>query len=164
MAKLSFYQAMEKVAAIDARYSIEAYQFVKEALDYTNKLLKKATLKSGTPQHITGKELLEGIRLYTLKQYGPMSKTLLEHWGVRQCEDFGHIVFNLVNLGVFGKTDQDHLDDFKNAYDFNEVFVKPFQPRLEKTVLAAHKTRKNLKNKKNRPNKKDSASSKASNL
>lgn len=164
MAKISFSQAMEQVAAIDSRYSVEAYLFIKEALDHTTKSLKKNILKNGTPQHITGKELLEGIRLYTLREYGPMGKTLLEFWGVQKCEDFGDIVFNLVNLGVFGKTEGDTLEDFKNGYDFNEVFVKPFLPQRQKRSLASAKTRKHLKNKKNRPTKKDSTSSKASNL
>lgn len=164
MAKISFSQAMEQVAAIDNRYSVEAYLFIKEALDYTTKSLKKHVPKNGVPQHITGKELLEGIRLYTLKEYGPMGKTLLEFWGVQKCEDFGEIVFNLVNLGVFGKTENDTLDNFKNGYDFNEAFVKPFLPQLQKRSLTPAKTRKNLKNKKNRPTKKDSTSSKTSNL
>lgn len=164
MAKLSFSQAMEQVEAIDARYSKEAYHFVKEALDFTNKSLKKTGCKNGILQHISGKELLEGIRVYTLKQYGPMSRMLLAHWGVKKCEDFGEIVFNLVNLGIFGKTDGDSLEDFKKGYDFNEVFVKPFQPRLKKAPLVARKSRKNLKSKKNRPTQKDSPSSKTSNL
>jgi uncharacterized repeat protein (TIGR04138 family) len=40
----------------------------------------------------------------------------------------GHMVFNLIGAGVFGKTEQDSIEDFKNVYDFEEAFVKPFAP------------------------------------
>jgi uncharacterized repeat protein (TIGR04138 family) len=164
MAKISFQQALEQIVVIDPRYSIEAYQFVKEALDFTTKLLKKQAAKNQAPQHISGQELLEGIRIYTLRQYGPMGKTLLEYWGLRQCEDFGQIVFNLVNLGIFGKTESDSLEDFKRGYDFDEAFVKPFLPEERRTSILTLKTRKNLKNKKARPNKKKDSASKTPKL
>ncbi|MBX7157142.1 MAG: hypothetical protein K1X66_01970 [Verrucomicrobiae bacterium] len=164
MAKISFQQALEQIVILDSRYSIDAYQFMKEALDFTTKILKKNSSKNPAPQHITGQELLEGIRIYTLKQYGPMGKTLLEYWGLRQCEDFGQIVFNLVNLGVFGKTESDSLEDFKKGYDFDEAFVKPFLPEERRTSIVTLKTRKNLKNKKVRSNKKKDNASKAPKL
>ncbi|MEZ5405144.1 MAG: hypothetical protein R3F23_02895 [Verrucomicrobiia bacterium] len=164
MAKISFQQALEQIVVLDSRYSIDAYQFIKEALDFTTKILKKNSSKNSAPQHISGQELLEGIRIYTLKQYGPMGKTLLEYWGLRQCEDFGQIVFNLVNLGVFGKTESDSLEDFKKGYDFDEAFVKPFLPEERRASIVTLKTRKNLKNKKVRSNKKKDNTSKAPKL
>ena len=57
-----------------------------------------------------------------------MAKTVLDFWGVRKCDDFGKIVFNLVERGVLGKTEQDKLEDFKGGYDFDEAFVKPYRP------------------------------------
>ena len=38
------------------------------------------------------------------------------------------MVFNLIEAGIFGKTEEDSLEDFKNVYDFEEAFVKPFAP------------------------------------
>ncbi|MBL7085082.1 MAG: hypothetical protein ISS43_03115 [Candidatus Omnitrophica bacterium] len=106
---------MEKIVQRDARYKIDAYNFVLEALNYTVSRLQK-------PRHITGKELLEGIKEYAKSQFGPMARTVLAHWGIASTQDFGHIVFNLVNARVLSKTEEDSLDDFKEGYDFEKVF------------------------------------------
>jgi uncharacterized repeat protein (TIGR04138 family) len=79
-------------------------------------------------RHVAGPELLEGVRQYALKEFGPMALSVLSHWGVARCEDIGHMVFNLIGAGIFGKTDEDSMDDFKAVYDFRDAFVKPFQP------------------------------------
>jgi len=105
----------------DPRYKIEAYAFVRAGLDFTVRRLAK-------PRHISGQELLEGIREFALAEFGPMTKTTLNNWGIRQTEDIGEIVFNMVETGLLGKTDQDSRADFSNGYDFDEVFRKPFRP------------------------------------
>ena len=79
-------------------------------------------------RHVAGPELLEGVRQYALKEFGPMVVTVLSYWGIRSCEDVGHMVFNLIGAGIFGKTEEDSIDDFKNVFDFHEAFVKPFEP------------------------------------
>jgi len=55
------------------------------------------------PSHVSGQQLLEGIRDLSLQQFGPLAKTVLEHWGVTRCEDFGDIVFNMVDAGLLGR-------------------------------------------------------------
>jgi uncharacterized repeat protein (TIGR04138 family) len=72
--------------------------------------------------------LLDGVRQYALKEFGPMVVTVFDSWGVHCCEDIGHMVFNLIGAGVFGKTEEDSLEDFKNVYNFEEAFVRPFAP------------------------------------
>jgi uncharacterized repeat protein (TIGR04138 family) len=99
----------------DNRYQSEAYKFVFEALEYTLK-------KIGTHRHISGKELLDGIRNYALQQFGPLAKMVFNKWGISRTDDFGEIVFNLVDVGLLGKTETDSKDDFKDRYDFNDVF------------------------------------------
>ena len=79
-------------------------------------------------RHVAGPELLEGVRQYALREFGPMVLTVFESWGIRNCEDIGHMVFNLINAGIFGKTEEDSLEDFKNVYDFKDAFVIPFAP------------------------------------
>ena len=78
--------------------------------------------------HLTGQQLLEGIRLFALDQYGPMARLVLEYWGVKNCRDFGNIVFNLVEFQVLGKTDEDCPEDFNNGYDFKKAFDYPYKP------------------------------------
>jgi uncharacterized repeat protein (TIGR04138 family) len=126
MQRPSFEQAVQQILARDRRYQAEAYAFLREALDFTVRTLQKP--QSGPMRHVTGQELLQGIRTYALQEFGPIAATVLRTWGVRGTEDFGHIVFNMVESGVLGKTEQDRREDFANGYDFEEAFVKPFLP------------------------------------
>jgi uncharacterized repeat protein (TIGR04138 family) len=71
---------------------------------------------------------LEGIRHYSLEQFGPMVPTVLGEWGIRSCEDVGEVVFNMVEANLLAKTDTDSREDFKGVYDFEEAFVKPYRP------------------------------------
>jgi uncharacterized repeat protein (TIGR04138 family) len=60
-----------------------------------------------------------------------MVVTVFDSWGIHATEDVGHMVFNLIGSGIFGKTDEDSIEDFKNIYDFQEAFVKPFAPEAK---------------------------------
>jgi uncharacterized repeat protein (TIGR04138 family) len=126
MQKIGFAEALDSIVTSDPRYQREAYIFLRDALDFTTKQQKKA--KGTTIRHVSGPELLEGVRQYALKEFGPMVITVFDSWGIRATEDVGHMVFNLINAGIFGKTDEDSIEDFKNVYDFQEAFVKPFAP------------------------------------
>ena len=126
MHEVNFDEALEQILARDPRFQRDAYHFVRESLDYTQKLISKEN--RGTVRHITGQELLDGIRQFALQQFGPMVVTVLEEWGVKNCRDFGDIVFNLIEYNVFSKTDSDRREDFSDIYDFDDAFVKPFQP------------------------------------
>ena len=128
MQKPNFAEAIEKIVQQDSRFDPDAYMFVREGLDFTVKMLKKNPQGPPPHRHVSGQELLDGLRRYALEQFGPMSKTVLSHWGVKQCEDFGDIVFNMVEKGILGKTEQDRREDFKGGYDFDEAFRKPFRP------------------------------------
>ncbi|MBI5772723.1 MAG: hypothetical protein HZA89_03145 [Verrucomicrobia bacterium] len=120
-------EVLEKIVAKDPRYTREAYFFVREALDYTQKIALKST--KGEFRHVTGQELLGGIRQFALEQFGPMTLTVLDEWGVRRCEDFGELVFNMVDNSLLGKTETDSREDFKGGYDFEEAFRRPFLPK-----------------------------------
>lgn len=127
MQKLDFAEAVDLIVARDSRYDREAYSFLRDALDFTVKLRKKSREGTGNG-HVSGQQLLEGIRHYALKQFGPMVVTVFNYWGVHRCEDFGEMVYNLIRTGVFGKTDTDSLEDFKGGYTFEAAFVTPYQP------------------------------------
>ena len=126
MQKIGFAEALESVISNDPRYQRDGYIFLRDALDFTTKQQKK--IKGVSVRHVTGPELLDGARQYALKEFGPMVMTVFDSWGIHSCEDIGHMVFNLISAGVFGKTDEDSIEDFKNVYDFQEVFVQPFAP------------------------------------
>ena len=120
MQKIGFAEALESVVANDPRYQRDGYIFLRDALDFTTKQQKK--IKGVSVRHVTGPELLDGVRQYALKEFGPMVMTVFDSWGIHSCEDIGHMVFNLIGAGVFGKTEEDSIKDFKNVYDFEEAF------------------------------------------
>jgi uncharacterized repeat protein (TIGR04138 family) len=126
MHEVTFEEAIDEIVAQDRRFHRDAYVFVREALDHTQKLILKEN--RGQLRHVTGQELLGGIREYALAQFGPMAITVLEEWGIHKCEDFGEIVFNMVEIGLLAKTDRDSRADFAGGYDFEESFRKPFLP------------------------------------
>ena len=128
MHKQDFAEAVAEICKADSRYDRDAYLFVREGLDFTIKSLKKQQQTNLVHRHVTGQELLTGIRQYALDQFGPMAKTVLDYWGIRCCEDFGEIVFNMVDKGILGKTDEDSRADFRNGFDFDEAFVHPYRP------------------------------------
>jgi uncharacterized repeat protein (TIGR04138 family) len=126
MQKIGFTEALDSIVARDPRYARDAYVFLRDSLDFTTKQQKK--IKGATVRHVAGPELLEGVRQYALQEFGPMVMTVFSSWGIHCCEDVGHMVFNLIEAGIFGKTEEDSLEDFKNVYDFEAAFVKPFTP------------------------------------
>lgn len=129
MQDLEFSEIVGLICKEDSRFERQSYMFVRQALDHTVKELKKKNPeRTGKSLHVTGAELLNGIRVYALDQFGPMTMTVLSKWGISRCSDFGDIVFNLIEYNVFSKTESDRREDFADIYDFNEAFVKPFAP------------------------------------
>jgi uncharacterized repeat protein (TIGR04138 family) len=129
MQDLDFTEIVDLICKEDNRYDRKAYSFVRLGLDQTVKSVKKSDpARTQQSQHVSGRELLEGLRVYALDQFGPLAKTVLESWGVHRCADFGEIVFNLIEYRVFSKTENDRREDFADIYDFEGAFVKPFRP------------------------------------
>ena len=126
MHEINFDEAIDRILARDSRYHPDAYQFLREALDFTQKKIR--TENRGRVRHVTGQELLEGVRQFALEHFGPMSMTVLNEWGIRSCRQFGDIVFNMVEIGLLAKTATDTRGDFENGYDFDDAFRRPFLP------------------------------------
>lgn len=127
MSGKDFSEVVDLVIKDDSRFGKGAYYFIRKALDFTVKEISESK-EERTSHHVSGQELLEGIRKYALDQYGPLTLTVFKDWNVKRCSDFGDIVFNLVEFGVLGKTDTDQREDFKDGYDFKDAFLKPYVP------------------------------------
>jgi len=147
MPEPDFKEAVKGICTKDRRYPAEAYTFVREALDFTTKMLNKPA--ENQKKHVTGAELLDGIREYAIQEFGPMSSTVFKTWGISKTEDFGEIVFNLVESGTLGKTDTDKKEDFQDGYDFFNTFNKPFMP--VSSISRAKGRRKTTTSKRRRP-------------
>ena len=126
MQVFNFEDIVDEIVAKDPRFPRGAYLFVREALDFTQKSVRKVA-KDET-RHVTGQELLAGIREFGLNQFGPMAYDVFAEWGIHRTEDFGDIVFHMVDIGLLSKTEDDSQDHFKGGYDFMQVFRRPFLP------------------------------------
>jgi len=135
MAQQSFSEVIDSVIEKDVRYGKGAYYFVRGALDYTLKSLKKEGV-SGDSKHVSGQQLLDGIQAFALEQFGPLAYTVFEHWGLQNSRDFGNIVFNLIEVGVLGKNDQDDIADFEQGFDFKASLLEPFQPEGKPLIFS----------------------------
>ncbi len=113
--------ALDEIIAADSRYSKAAYFFLRQALD---EAIKEHFGKSRCerPTHISGVRLLEALRELAIGEFGKEAKAKLNSWGVFECEDFGEIVFNLVEAGLLVKQEQDSKADFQGGYDFDSAF------------------------------------------
>jgi uncharacterized repeat protein (TIGR04138 family) len=122
------WKKLQRIIKKDSRYSVQSYQFIFEALDFTaSQLGKKYNSSREEERHVSGQELSEGIKEYSLAKFGFMTRTVFELWGITNSGDFGEIVFNLVESGLMGKTESDSVDDFKNLYDFQTEFENKFR-------------------------------------
>ncbi|MCX5669524.1 MAG: hypothetical protein NTX89_05410 [Candidatus Omnitrophica bacterium] len=110
-----FYDLVDQIRLQDKRYKPDAYEFVLGGLDFTQKKLKKTT-------HVSGVQLAHGLRDYAINQYGALAGRVLSYWGINQTEDFGNIVFNLIEKKLLSKTEEDRLEDFILVYDFKTAF------------------------------------------
>jgi uncharacterized repeat protein (TIGR04138 family) len=109
-----FEDRFEKVAALDLRYTKEAFWFVRDGVD-------RAT-KSVGRRHAAPKELLDALRSLAIERYGSDAREQLRSWGITRCEDFGEIVFTLIENGMFGKQPEGKKEDFNNGCDFATAF------------------------------------------
>jgi uncharacterized repeat protein (TIGR04138 family) len=127
---------LAEVVRRDPRYVYEAYEFVLAALWHTQKMLKRVPRPDvggdpGPEHHVKGRELLEGIRAYALKQFGLMARTVFRLWGINSTDDFGEIVFNLVEVNVMSTTEQDSRHDFHAVYDLDQALLEGYEIRLD---------------------------------
>ncbi len=118
----------------DPRFAYEAYEFVFAALDHTLEALgrreRDGEPETGREQHVSGPELLEGIRALALREFGLMARKVFHLWGIERTEDFGDIVFNLVEANLMSKTDEDRRADFRGVYDLDQALVQDFRIQL----------------------------------
>lgn len=112
-------QVLDRLREQNPRFHEAAYLFVLSALHHVIERLPE-------PRHISGRELVEGVRDLAIERFGPMARTVLEHWGVRATADVGELVFALVECGILIKQDEDLPEDFRDVFDFDEAFERDY--------------------------------------
>ncbi len=118
----------------DPRYCLEAYQFVRDGLQFAQEHLNMGSDQPPVDadgdeleKHLTGQQLCEAIRQYAIDQYGYMAQTVLKNWGISQTGDFGNIVYNLIQVQLMKKSKHDRREDFDDVYSFDKAFREEFK-------------------------------------
>ena len=126
-------KSLEQIVEEVGLYPIEAYEFIHSGLAYTvqkihgESLDAKEAEKKKKSYHVTGRDLSQGLREFALLRWGMLARTVLRRWGITKTDDFGRIVFALVENGHMSKTDKDTIDDFKNVFDFATAFDEGYR-------------------------------------
>lgn len=128
---------LAEIVRRDPRYAYEAYEFVFAALAHTQQMLGRVPPESGgegeRQYHVKGPELLRGICDLALRDFGLMARTVFRRWGIERTDDFGEIIFNLIDANLMSKTDDDSRQDFHNVFDLDEVLLNGYRIVLEET-------------------------------
>jgi uncharacterized repeat protein (TIGR04138 family) len=113
---------IDQVIAEQGLYPREAFDFVRRGLSFTVERVHAAQTNPGASRHVSGQQLCHGLRDFALARWGLMARTVLRHWNLTSTEDFGKIVFTLIESAEMSKTDADTIADFKHVYDFATAF------------------------------------------
>lgn len=122
---------IQEVRRRDRRFSRFAYYFLLDALDWTMARMGRDQL-TGEDRHIGGRELLIGIKELAADQFGPMASTVFDRWGVSRTEDFGEIVFNLIDAELLSRRPTDSRLDFVEGFDFAQAFAEKHREALQR--------------------------------
>ena len=123
---------LDELVRRDPRYAYEAYEFLFAALAHTQQMLGRVP-PADTPgeqqkdYHVSGPELLAGVRDLALREFGLMARTVFRMWGINSTADFGELVFNLVDAKLMSKTAHDRRADFHDVYDLDEALVEGYR-------------------------------------
>ncbi|MBQ6704806.1 MAG: hypothetical protein IJN19_02195 [Opitutales bacterium] len=119
-----FEKAVAEITERDSRFAPAAYVFVSGALTETARRLGRSRKSPVKQRHISGQELAEGAADFAEEQFGSLAYSVLREWGVKTTRDIGDIVFNLIDVGIFSKTEEDSIDDFDNVFDLRSRLLK----------------------------------------
>jgi uncharacterized repeat protein (TIGR04138 family) len=132
-----FNPKLAEVVRKDPRYAYEAYEFIFQALHHTQQALGKVPPPSAegadidARHHVSGPELCQGACDLALCEFGLMARTVLRMWGIRKTDDFGELVFNLIEAELMSKTDEDSRADFRSVCDLDRALVDGFRIQLD---------------------------------
>ncbi len=119
----------------------QAYAFLREGLHFTVQTVHGETVSTSGSigpnqsitikvpvdptderRHVSGQQLCLGLRDMALQRYGLLAKTVLERWGIRRTEDFGVLVYSMIDRGELRNSPNDRFEDFQGVFDFDEAF------------------------------------------
>ena len=114
----------------DPRYAYEAYEFVCDAVTFTQERLGRAPEEEDDPDadyHVSGPELLRGACELAVEEFGMMAPVVFRRWGIAVTDDVGNIVFNLIRAERLSRSDRDDPEDFRDVFDLERVLTDGFE-------------------------------------
>lgn len=120
-----------KIVHADSRYALDAYEFVLEGLAFTQKRFRRSS-------HVSGAELVEGVKAMAVSRFGPLSFYVLQSWGIQTPLDIGHIVFIMIDHGLLSRRDEDTLQDFMLDFDLRKECQRAYQLQIKRIVRRLH--------------------------
>lgn len=107
--------------------SDNAFDFVRDGLRHTVESLHGPCLRSEREQtderrHVSGQQLCLGLKELAVQRWGLLAPTVLRNWGIRRTDDFGTIVFAMIDRKELKSSEGDTIEDFKGVFDFDEAF------------------------------------------
>lgn len=124
MNEKDFEKIVNSIVERDSRFAPAAYAFVSGALNETARRLGRSRKSTAKQRHISGQELAEGAADFAKEQFGVLAYSVLREWGLKTTRDIGDIVFNLIDVGIFSKTEEDSITDFDNVFDLRSRLLK----------------------------------------
>ena len=118
----SFEKVIEILVERYPQYTEEAYEFMRAGMDSA----ADRFCRDDKSPHLSARELYLGACAYALEEYGPLAARVLEFWGIKSSRDFGNIVYNLIEVGVFGKQKGDSPEQFDELPDLRQVLNAPY--------------------------------------
>jgi uncharacterized repeat protein (TIGR04138 family) len=117
----------------DPRYTVEAYEFVRESLAYAQEVLRWGASHDPERQerHLTGQQLCEASRVYALEQYGMLARVVLNNWGIYSTSDLGTVVYNLIDAQLMKKSPADRREDFDDLFDFEVALEQDYEITIQ---------------------------------
>lgn len=119
----SFEEAVNNILRKHDEYAAEAYDFLRQAMDSSMRRFNKEE----NHRHLSAEELYMGVCALALEEYGPMARSVLQYWGIKDGEDIGNIVFYLIEGGVFGKQEDDSIEQFYRLPKLGVLLDSPYQ-------------------------------------
>lgn len=134
-------RTLEELVASVGAYPIDAFFFTQEGLHFAAERAHGAAIAGESPKrrqdrHINGRQLCEGLRDLAVERWGLMARAVLGTWGIHTTDDFGRIVFAMIEAGLLQKRPDDTIDDFADVFDFRRAFDAGYAIRLPERLEA----------------------------
>ena len=117
----------------DPRYPVEAYEFVCDAVAFTQEMLGRDPHEDDPPDadyHVCGEELARGACEMAVCEFGMMAPVVFRQWNIRATDDIGNLVFNLIRAGRLSRSDRDDPADFHDLFDVDKALADGFELTL----------------------------------